>query len=214
MIIIIQCAATKSPNAGYFHDKPGVKVAFVAHPDIAPPVPGLNYAKPDDMCREKTYRQRLLDYNESGRNPWSLLPAWQLYQNQVYSRLFETVRSQCLFILSAGWGLIPAEFLTPYYDITFSNSAEKYKKRGKRDEYQDLNLLPPQSEEELVFFGGKDYLPFFDRLTASHPGRRTVYFNSNKRPEIANCSLIQFETRTRTNWHYKCANAFITGNSG
>jgi hypothetical protein len=52
------------------------------------------------------------------------MPAFQLYQNEAYRRLADKVGTQKLYILSAGWGLIGAMFLTPSYDITFTAQAE------------------------------------------------------------------------------------------
>lgn len=46
-----------------------------------------------------------------------------------------------VMILSAGWGLIPAQFLTPRYDITFSASAEPYVRRRKNQAYEDFIWL-------------------------------------------------------------------------
>ncbi|BAU49572.1 hypothetical protein SVA_3024 [Sulfurifustis variabilis] len=46
-------------------------------------------------------------------------------------------RVRDVFILSAGWGLIGAAFLTPVYDITFSNSADDYKRRRRRNQFDD-----------------------------------------------------------------------------
>jgi hypothetical protein len=63
--------------------------------------------------------------------------------------------------LSAGWGLIRTDFLTPCYDITFSQSAEGYKRHRKADRYQDFRTLPARSDEDIVFFGGKDYVRLF-----------------------------------------------------
>ena len=55
-----------------------------------------------------------------GDNRFGLLPAWRLYRNPTYGILAEHWGLDHLYILSAGWGLIPANFLTPNYDITFS----------------------------------------------------------------------------------------------
>jgi len=60
-----------------------------------------------------------------------------------------------VYILSAGWGLICADFLTPAYDITFSPSAAPYKRRRKTDRYEDFRMLPDKAEREIVFFGGQ-----------------------------------------------------------
>jgi hypothetical protein len=46
-----------------------------------------------------------------------------------------------VFILSAGRRLIPARFRIPYYDITFSGSAEPWKRRRQDDPYEDFCLM-------------------------------------------------------------------------
>ena len=75
------------------------------------------YAHPDDLSDSGiTWRERLLRYNrQPGTNPLGLLRAWELYQNAVYSRLVRTYGIERVYILSAGWGLITADFLTPNY---------------------------------------------------------------------------------------------------
>jgi hypothetical protein len=47
-------------------------------------------------------------------------------------RLVEKFGIEKVFILSAGWGLIRADFLTPNYDITFSGSAEAFSDDAQR----------------------------------------------------------------------------------
>ena len=63
----------------------------------------------------------------------------------------------------------------------------------------------------IVFFGGKDYLPLFSALTTGIYAPKTVFYNSASMPSGRGCKLRRFETSTRTNWHYECANAFIDG---
>ena len=76
----------------------------------------------------------MLKYNQEAEdNPLGLYPAYQLYENEIYGRLIDHLGMSKVYILSAGWGLIAAHFLTPYYDITFSRSAEDYKRRRKKD---------------------------------------------------------------------------------
>ena len=73
-------------------------------------------------------------------------------------------------------------------------------------------MLPGQTSDEIVFFGGKDYRPLFYNLTAGTKGRKIVFYRSGVRPEeVAGYELRHFETRTRTNWHYECANSIIDG---
>jgi hypothetical protein len=118
-----------------------------------------------------------------------LCSAWQLYENKAYGK-----------ILSAGWGPIRADFLTPGYDITFSQSADSYKRRRKADIYQDFRMHRICSDDDIVFFGGKDYQKLFCALTDSNKGRRTVFYNSATVPDVGDCRVERFQTATKTNW--------------
>lgn len=211
MIIVIQCAATKRPDAGCLITADGRPVIFVAKPELAPYDGSRAYARPDDLLENgRSWRELLHDYNERpGNNPLVLFPAYQLYQNPVYLRLAEAFGHEKLYILSAGWGLIRATFLTPYYDITFSQRGEGYKRRRKGDQYKDFCMLPPQVDEEIVFLGGKDYIPLFSALTSGIKGKRTVFFNSALPPDAPCCTSKKFPTSHRTNWHYECASFLI-----
>src|SRR5579871_6499269 len=126
MIAVIQCASRKRSAAGHLETPAGQPVTFVAAPRKAPPSDKVFYACPDDQSDYGwSWRDALLKYNETpADNPRRLLPAWQLYEHSAYERLVGRLGDQNVFILSAGWGLIRADFLTPYYDITFSASAD------------------------------------------------------------------------------------------
>jgi hypothetical protein len=214
MIVVIQCAGRKQPQAGFLRTKQGKKVKFVADPSKAPVSSELIYARIDDPSDSGvSWRESLLQYNQrSDDNPLDLYPAFQLYSHPVYGQLAEKFGLEKTYILSAGWGLIGASFLTPVYDITFSMSAEKYKRRKRSDSYRDLYMLPNDADEPIVFFGGHDYLPLFCSLTKNVKGPRAVFYNSAQSPRAPGCSLIRFPTATRTNWHYECAKDFATGN--
>ena len=188
-------------------------MCFVADPAGAPNDRAVVYARPDDPSdKGLPWRDVLLDYNYTSRdNPLNLLPAWRLYDNRVYGRLVERMGVDNVYILSAGWGLISAAFLTPSYDITFSQAADAYKRRRHSDRYRDLQMLPNQTREPIVFFGGKDYLPLFATLTSSISTTKIVFYNSAKVPQMPGCVLRRFDTRARTNWQYECANAFVDG---
>lgn len=212
MILVIQCASRKRPAAGRLETLDGRKVLFVADPYSAPPDDAIVYARPDDASdKGAPWRDVLLNYNRNAENPLGLLPAWKLYDNPVYDRLVASVGTESVYILSAGWGLIAARFLTPDYDITFSQSADGYKRRRKADRYRDFRQIADDVRGPIVFFGGKDYLPLFDNLTSSIGVRKVVFYNSAQVPPMPGCVLKRFETRTRTNWHYECANAFLDG---
>ncbi len=214
MRIVIQCAGRKRHDAGSLVLPNGKPVMFVARPEKAPPDGKHSYARPDDISGDgRTWRERLLDYNRNNAltNPYGILPAYQLYTNDAYAALVNKFGIDRVFILSAGWGLIPADFLTGVYDITFRSSAQPYNKRRKSDKYQDFNMLPDDGDN-VVFLGGKDYLPLFCQLAAGHKGKKTVFFRSMNRPDLpSGFHLVLYETNTRTNWHYECANALIDG---
>ena len=221
VIGVIQCAGSKAPNAGHFVADDGCKVLFVADPGKAPPSsPSLRYARPDGATPAgHAYRERLEQYNRDNRadNPWRLLPAWQLYTPSAYRTLVCALCVDNVFILSAGWGLVRADYLLPKYDITFSSNAKgsnAYKRRRPKDgHYQDFSMLPQDTAKHVFFFGGRDYLPLFCALTADIP-RRTAFFNSKEPPGGVNCRTERYETTTRTNWHYECVHAFAAALRG
>ena len=207
--VVIQCAASKAQNAGRLATADGKPVLFVADPKIAPQQSEVEYRRPDDIAPSGvSWRKELAKYNEnyrdSGANPRGLLPAWRLYTHRAYKHLVNRLGEDKVFILSAGWGLIPAPFLTPDYDITFSGNAEAYKRRRKQDRYADFSMLPKDASHPIHFLGGKDYVPLFLRLTAETGAERIIHHVGSP-PPAPNCRFRRFETTRRTNWHYECA---------
>lgn len=214
MIVVIQCAASKRSDAGHLVTCSGKPVEFVGSPNIAPDRSDRVYARPDDFREDGTpWRKALRTYNENpGNNPLRLCRAFELYRNETYRRLVECFNVENVYILSAGWGLIRSDFLTPHYDITFSLGVDAYKRRRKKDHYEDYRMLPQDTREEVVFFGGTAYVPLFCSLTNAIRGAKIVFFNSKNAPAASGCEMRRFQKATRsTNWHYDCANAFIDG---
>ena len=216
MIIVIQCAATKSPGAGRMRSPSGKPVCFVANPQGAPSDSSFDYARPDDASDSgMSWRQDLEKYNrEPGSNPWGLFPVYQLYKHKIYGKLVDRFGPKKVFILSAGWGLIRSDYLVPCYDITFSSQADPHKRRRRHDDFKDFCMLPQDTEEEIVYFGGQDYLELFGKLTSRWTGHKTVFFNSKCPPILPGCTLERFETSAKTNWHYPCASDFLKRNGG
>jgi hypothetical protein len=218
MIVVIQCAAKKRPDAGHLMTCSRKPVEFVASPKLAPNTGKFEYARPDDLREDGIpWRKVLQAYNQNpGTNALRLCRAFELYENETYRRLVEFVSVEKLYILSAGWGLIRSDFLTPHYDITFSFGANVplYKRRHQKDHYEDCRMIPQDTREDIVFFGGLAYLPLFCSVTQAIRSRKIVFFNSKNPPLAGACGyeFIHFENATRsTNWHYDCANAFING---
>lgn len=214
MRIIIQCAASKDPSAGTFMTPDGHLVQFVSSPELAPRNPALTHARPDDASGDgRTWRQRLLLYNDDREdsNALGMLPAYRLYRHPVFRELVDRFGLAEVFILSAGWGLIPAGFLTPSYDVTFSTQAAPWTRRRNRDAFADFSLLPDDGRD-IIFVGGKAYRPLLYALTARHRGRRSVLYNAASRPELPpGFNGIRYHTAKRTNWHYEAARSLIAG---
>lgn len=218
MKVVIQCSATKVRSAGSFSLN-GRRIKFVAHPEFKTQAVPEVLVRPDDMIpsTSSTWRDYLLAYNHRSDNPDGLLRAAALYSPkscpEIYQSLLRHVGEEHLFILSAGWGLIRASFLVPDYDITFSSQADLWKRRKKRDIFHDYTQmteadLPPG--EEIYFFGGKDYLPLYYKLTQALVARKVIYFTSNYIPRNQAFEYCRYHTGG-TNWHYWCAKDFIQG---
>ena len=220
-IVVIQCAGSKQSRAGCLRLCNEQEVLFVANPAKAPPDGLYAYAHPDGPAdTEETWRKQSLRYNDlhkdaPGDNPWGLLPAWRLYKNPVYAQLWEKYGPERLYILSASWGLIRADFLTPRYDITFNTDVKSYICRRGLSGYDDWRMLPDDTTEPVVFFGGRSYIKLFCALTERVKGPRYVFFKSSSNaPDAPGCHRRKFDTRARTNWHYECARAFKDGKVG
>ena len=212
MIAVIACAGSKKRNAGRLVDD-GREVTFEARPDIAP-ADGRFYKRPDDRASSgRSFRDILKEYNRDRRadNPWGLLPAWALYLPPAYRKLRDACGADNFFVLSAGWGLVGADYLLPYYDITFSNSAKgrsAYKRREHGDRgYRDFAMLPKDTSERVFFFGGKDYVPLFCHLTEG-VAQRTVFHYSRTPPFAPGCDFKRYSAAPPRTWYYECAMAF------
>ena len=232
MIVVLTCAGDKSEGAGNMRQANGLPVSFLAHPEKMPShirKPNQDYARPYDTSDSGcSWTDELRDYNDkfknSGFNPFTLLPAGELYRPRAYPDIYRKVvrkwGTERVYILSAGWGLVSCEFLLPNYDITFSASAKEWKRRRRRDPYQDMCHLPHGYKDRILLLGGKDYVPLFCQLTRSVECRKTVfYFNdleqdtSKTPPHAHGYEFKPFHTTRnfKRTWHYECAIALIDG---
>lgn len=82
-------------------------------------------------------------------------------------------------------------------------------KRYPDERYRDFCMLADSSEDEMVFFGGRDYVPLFCELTSRAKAKRKVFHRAVEAPIAPGCILVKFETTTRTNWHYECSSWFL-----
>jgi hypothetical protein len=212
MIAVIQCAARKLSTAGYMTTDNGTRVCFVAAPLRAPPAREYVFARPDDLAEDrKSWRELVVEYNKENRDDLGLVPAYRLYTAPVYTHLVDRLSVENVYILSAGWGLVRADYRLPYYDITFSpvKPPDAYKRRTQSDSFADFRL-PDSVDDEIIFFGGGAYRPLFCTLTSAVTARRTVFTVAASPDSLPGCVVRRFETKRRTNWHYECAEAFLT----
>lgn len=212
MKIVIQCAGSKN-EGGFWQTGSGERVTFVGDPQKAPLATTGFCVRPDDIAKSgKSWRELLLDYNRQPETyPFKLHPAYRLYKNRVYRDLVAHFGMANVYILSAGWGLIEAGFLTPQYDITFQGQAAPHARRGKNDACKDFCMLSLYAEDTVVYLGGKDYLSLFSKLISQLPGRKIILHNQINTPAYQGHETLRYQTSAKTNWHYACANDLISG---
>lgn len=227
MKVLIQCAASKSDRAGTLRTTSGEQVVFVADPGRCSSVrAGVRCAKPDDSSgvNGATWRDVLMRYNAQPDNPYGLLRAADLYAptehefRNLYRELADAFGWGNVFVLSAGWGLIRADFRTPDYNITFSTQAKKDKPWGWRNtkesrrswlDFNHLQDAPINQDEPIHFFGGKDYRPLFYALVTTLPGKKIVYYKGNvERRHGFEYAEYKGPEKNRT-WHYRAAKDFL-----
>jgi hypothetical protein len=219
--IVMQCCATKNPSAASFNVN-GRCVRFVAQPARHPRPESGMFVRPDDPMQgtSLSWRQHLTAYNQRTDNPDGLLPAGELYEPpqcpSLYRQLLDHVGAANFYILSAGWGLIRASFLTPDYDITFANldKEDRWKRRTVNDIYQDYRQLAQQDispDEPVYFIGAAAYLSLYRGLTQAIIARKVVYYASAKTDTSdADYQYIHYNTGGwNTNWQYRCAQDFL-----
>jgi hypothetical protein len=236
MKICIQCAASKCPD-GYLIDSIGKKLQFVASPEKAPTdEPDTLFVKPATLCEGKgtSWQEIVKRYNDKGGNPYKLYQAADLYRPSnksfrgVYRDLADAFGGDNVFVVSAGWGIIRSDYLTPNYDITFSQQALKkypWKWRSHEDvaafsqdrNHLDLARLSPN--EEIHCFCGLDYLNMLYALTERLPGTKIVHYKSahldrtNERRPGFHYRKYKGPEKNRT-WHYQAAKDLIKESGG
>ena len=224
MKVIIQCAASKRNDTKNFYWQ-GKVVNFVANPKKAPDSSIGIFVLPDDVMEEGngTWRSLVTKLNQSGEEVDGLVPAIELYKPRIFGQLVNAFGMTDLFVLSAGWGLVRADFRIPSYNITLSKTGSYLTRRYESDPYQDFNQLKDVnigSDEEIIFLGGKSYLPLLHRLLSDINCRKKAFYRvaplkkSNKLPVdlekySTELEFIPFRTSRCTNWHYESAERLI-----
>jgi hypothetical protein len=220
MKVVIQCASQKQSGAGRLRDAAGREVVFVARPDLREEgLPAGRRCRPDDPADgDETWRDVLVRYNRDGSNPDGLLPAGDLYRPRecpdLYRELCAALGRENVLVLSAGWGLIRSDFLTPDYDITFSaaKNVGPCRRRSTRlsADWHDFDHLRDACTpgEEVHFFGGKDYLPLYYSLTDGLRARKVIHHKAEV-PTRGDYEYRRHGGTKNQNWHYPAVAEFV-----
>ncbi len=214
MRIIIQCAGYKN-SANTFSTTDGKRVDFVGNPPKDHSSKTNIYRKPDAMSdnNSDSWRKRVHDYNEAGGNPLNFFPAYKLYRNKAYKGLVKKFDIDNVYILSACWGLIRADYLIPTYDLTFAWQPKRpYVKKIPKDYYPYKNMLPDNGKK-IIYLGGIAYQKTFCTLTKSYRGEKVMFYHSKDYPKIlskfSGFTAKKHEMGHNRNWQYRCAQEII-----
>ena len=218
--VVMICAKVKHNNTHISVNNQTIKFKAVSNPgnfDFLPDDP-----KPNDKC---TWRKWVED-NQNNAIP---ALAYNLYIpqnpfNDVYLNLNEKFDDR-LFILSAGWGLVKANFRLPNYDITFSvdNPANLRVFQNPNPPYNDFNHLTNNHNEvligrneDIVFMGGRAYIEQFISLTENSINNKLIYYFGMNSP--AQVLPLGFSYRkyfhpdaTNYTWYYFLAQDYANG---
>lgn len=222
-IAIIQCAGKKIKNPGNLKASDGRMIKFVANPDKVPPDDHVyHYARPDECDSDGiSWRQKLLEYNQTpNNNPLGLSRAFELYEPKppyttVYRDLVQCFGVENTYILSAGWGMIRANFLTPDYNITFSSRKDVPKsavRKANDNSYEDFRL-PNDVEGDFIFFGTPKYASLLRETIEQKEFNIFVYRRNDVKMQEQGFKIIDYRTRTSTNWQYECLRYFLESSS-
>jgi hypothetical protein len=211
MKIIISCCNRKNGNS-FTHN--GNTINFVSRVDEVLHNNAF-YVHPDDLIPNENISWRDLIAQQEEHN--DLLSAYNLYRPGIYNSLFEHYGND-LFIISAGWGIIRADYRLPKYNVTFSNNQNIpiYARRNNDDVFNDFNHLEGIEENErIVLIAGSDYVLPFCQLTEDLPNEKIIIYKNqnllynNPFVENNNFQFIHYQTNRRTNWHYEFAERLI-----
>jgi hypothetical protein len=202
--IVMMCSSDK--NESFFTNFKEITFKAISN--------GKSHFHPDDFMfdGQKNWRTFL---QENQLDP-NLIRSFELYKRDEYRALHERF-GDSFYILSAGWGLINSEYRLPKYDITFSNYSDNSAKRKTVQQYQDFNQLKSNQSEDVVFIGGRDYLPLFYQLTKHLKNRKIVYYfgdlNTLPKPKhnVSSFNFRLFSSKNNRKWHYELAQLFSKG---
>ena len=203
MIYIIQCSQKKHAAATIG----GMR--FVANTAYLAPGKAATATTPAMRSREGySWSDYIRKYNENPANV-GLSRAVDIYKPTIYKDMVAAFGAERVFILSAGWGLVPSWYRIPTYEITLSYATERATRRAGLHGFKDLVLDPKYAGEEVTFIGGAAYIGLLCKVLRDVPLKRLVVaFTTKKQPRIhlplaETVDIVKFPTKVETNWHYQ-----------
>ncbi len=179
--VVLVCSSEKHNNTHISVNNQTIKFKAVSNPgnfEFLPDDP-----KPNDNC---TWRKWVEDNQNNAAIP---ALAYNLYSprnpfNDAYVNLNNAFNNR-FYILSAGWGLVKANYRLPNYDITFSvdNPENLRVFQNPNPPYNDFNHLTNNHNEvligrneDIVFMGGRAYIEQFISLTENSINKKLIYY--------------------------------------
>lgn len=210
MKIVFPCASSKNEIPFIYNER---EINFVSH--ALPNIENKFFVHPDELIFNENISWR--DFINKQENRKDLKKAYNLYKNEIYDRLYKRFGNN-LFIFSAGWGIVRAEFKLPNYNITFSRGENipNHCIRDKKQKYKDFNHLNGiEKNEKIIFIGPEDYATSFLKLVSKLPNEIEIFYrdkfldNYNYKNTIKRISFKKYIKGTIRNWYYKCAEELI-----
>lgn len=223
MVVVISCSGPKKGR--YLLNQNKQKIKFVSAPNYCNNTESAKdtlFFHPDDLIEDnKSGRDIVLEMqNESSY----LTKAYELYKerldlnDEIYVNLYNKFKSN-LYIISAGWGLIRADFKLPNYDITFKTGVSACNFRSFQALFNDFNHLKNiPIDEIIVFIGSPDYINLFYSMTKEIPNKKVIFWklagtpsNFKKILNDKNYCFKYYKTSKRQGWYYELARKLING---
>jgi hypothetical protein len=210
-IPVLCCSSSKTKDRFCYN---GQSIKFVAFPRMVPQ-DGVIFHKPDDKIPGTNITWRDLVLNGQNDPKLDLVPAYRLYSRNIYRDIYDKF-DNCFYILSAGWGIIRADFKIPAYDITYSTAPNmpKYVKRSDNYGWNDINHLKEDSvkfdrDSEIILFAGSDYVSPFCDMVQSIPYQKKILYKSKKVIQRHGFVYEYYKTNKNTTWVYEAAETFL-----
>lgn len=192
----VLCCCDKKKRANTFNFE-GERPVFYASGNYTP------YGKPS--ADENTWSHIVKSQKYGGTKAYELYTGNKIY-NYAYNKLGDR-----LFILSSGWGIMPATFKLPMYHITWAQNARGSTMFRDRNDarWEDWTLDDHNIKDDghyMILLAGRDYIRQFLHCT-SNIKKRCIVYNADIKCYDENVKYIWGQPYLNNpnqiiNWHY------------